>query len=208
MGSNVNLISQIVQSSNLQGSNLEALKARLATMSEAELQAELSKNLNGDKIDYNKGVAVERTSPESNEQIDNKPNESYTDEHGNEVSIYKDGDNVIERKIKSKDEKGNIVETIVSYADGKPVTQTISKNGNTIQTTKYRYETSKDGNPIVVLETTENGSIETQTVVSQIDENGNYKSSDAILTREKKPNGEINLYNFKNGNKYLTKNQK
>ena len=43
MGSNVNLISQIVQSSNLQGSNLEALKARLATMSEAELQAELSK---------------------------------------------------------------------------------------------------------------------------------------------------------------------
>ena len=62
MGSNVNLISQIVQSSNLQGSNLEALKARLATMSEAELQAELSKNLNGDKIDYNKGVAVERTS--------------------------------------------------------------------------------------------------------------------------------------------------
>lgn len=205
MGSNVNLISQIVQSSNLQGSNLEALKARLATMSEAELQAELSKNLNGDKIDYNKGVAVERTSPESNEQIDNKPNESYTDENGNEVSIYKDGDNVIERKIKSKDEKGNIVETIVSYADGKPVTQTISKNGNTIQTTKYRYETSKDGNPIVVLETTENGSIETQTVVSQIDENGNYKSSDAILTREKKPNGEINLYNFKNGNKYLTK---
>ena len=58
-----NTIQQICIASGLQGADLEALKTRLAKMSQAELQAELTKALCGEGLKETKGGYFERTIP-------------------------------------------------------------------------------------------------------------------------------------------------
>ena len=58
-----NTIQQICMMSGLQGADLEALKSRLAKMSQAELQAELTKALSGEGLKETEGVYFERTIP-------------------------------------------------------------------------------------------------------------------------------------------------
>ncbi len=80
-------------------------------MSEQQLQDELARFLSGgDKQnDWFTGLIVEHT--ESVVMLDNYDKETYTDENGNEITEYKDGENVFDRIIKSKDENGNVLET-------------------------------------------------------------------------------------------------
>ena len=133
----------ILISSGLKGNALEDLKTRLAALSEQELQAELSKSLTGDnKDEWYTGVMVEHN--DSVVMRNNHEQTTYTDDNGNEISELKDGDDVLERTIKSTDEKGNVFETTITFSGGRPLTQTKSKNGNTTETTTYKYNDDAD----------------------------------------------------------------
>lgn len=142
---------QILSNSGLKGKELENLKARLATLSEQQLQAELSKSLSGNnKVEWYTGIMLEHN--ESVIMRNNHDQTTYTDDNGNEISELKDGDEVLERTIKSTDDKGNVFETTVTYSGGRPLTQTKSKNGNTTETTTYKYNDDADV-PFVTVET-------------------------------------------------------
>ena len=169
---------QILSISRLKGKELENLKARLTTLSEQELQAELSKALAGDnKGEWYTGLQVEHV--DSEVMLDNHDKSTFTDEQGNEITEYKDGEDVIERAIKSTDESGNVYETIVTFAGGKPLSQTKTKNGNTTETTKYEY--NNDGsNEYVTVKTEKSNKTTVTTNVLEIDENGNFEKEDFI----------------------------
>ena len=66
---NSNLINTICTSSGLKGKELEDLKARLAKLTEAELQAELSKAIAGNFINNDFGLVVERTTTTTTPQL-------------------------------------------------------------------------------------------------------------------------------------------
>ena len=68
INNNTNLINQICTFSGLSGKALEELKTRLAKMSEAELQAELTKSIAGNNFAGDMGLVVEKTftTPQSN----------------------------------------------------------------------------------------------------------------------------------------------
>ena len=61
VNNNTNLIKQICTASGLTGKELEDLKTRLAKMSDAELQAELTKLLSGNPLYGDMGLKVEKT---------------------------------------------------------------------------------------------------------------------------------------------------
>ena len=169
---------QILSNSGLKGKELENLKARLTTLSEQQLQAELSKSLSGNnKGEWYTGVMLEHN--ESVIMRNNHEQTTYTDDSGNEISELKDGDEVLERTIKSTDDKGNVFETIVTYSGGRPLTQTKSKNGNTIETTTYKYNDDADVS-FVTVETKKADQSKVMTNVLEIDENGNFDNEDFI----------------------------
>ncbi len=62
LDNSLNLINQICKASGLEGKDLDALKTRLAKLSEAELQVELTKAIAGDKVTDNMGLVLERNS--------------------------------------------------------------------------------------------------------------------------------------------------
>ena len=169
---------QILSNSGLKGKELENLKARLATLSEQQLQAELSKSLSGN----NKGEWYTGVMLEHNESVivrNNHEQTIYTDDSGNEISELKDGDNLIERTIKSTDDKGNVFETTITFSGGRPLTQTKTKNGNTTETTTYRYNDDAEV-PYVTVETKKADQSKVMTNVLEIDENGNFDNEDFI----------------------------
>ncbi|MEE3350232.1 MAG: hypothetical protein VZR09_09360 [Candidatus Gastranaerophilaceae bacterium] len=169
---------QILSNSGLKGKELENLRARLATLSEQQLQAELSKSLSGNnKGEWYTGVMLEHN--ESVIMRNNHEQTTYTDDSGNEISEIKDGDEVLERTIKSTDDKGNVFETIVTFSGGKPLTQTKSKNGNTTETTTYKYNDDADVS-FVTVETKKADQSKVMTNVLEIDENGNFDNEDFI----------------------------
>ena len=188
---------QILTKSGLQGKALENLKSRLATLTEQELQAELSKALTGDnKEQWYTGVLLEHN--DSVVMLDNYDNATYTDENGNEISELKDGDEVLERTIKSVDENGNTFETKVSFANGKPLSQTKSKNGNTIETTTYEYNDDSP-TPFVTVQTKKANNSTVITDVLEIDENGNFDNEDFIDRQTNTIDGTvINIYTENN----------
>lgn len=169
---------QILSNSGLKGKELENLKTSLATLSEQQLQAELSKSLSGNnKGEWYTGVMLEHN--ESVIMRNNHDQTTYTDDNGNEISELKDGDEVLERTIKSTDSKGNVFETTVTFSGGKPLTQTKSKNGNTTETTTYKYNDDADV-PFVTVETKKADQSKVMTNVLEIDENGNFDNEDFI----------------------------
>lgn len=174
----INLRNQILSNSGLSGRDLEALKTRLAALSEEQLQAELAKTLSGDKgIEWGLGVSLEHS--ESVVMLDNYDKNTFTDENGNEITEYKDGDTLTERIIKSKDKDGNIIETTVTYQGGRPLTQAKSINGNTAETNTFNYNEDADV-PYVTVQTKKSDQSEVITNVLEVDENGNYEPEDFI----------------------------
>lgn len=169
---------QILSNSGLKGKELENLRARLATLSEQQLQAELSKSLSGNnKGEWYTGIMLEHN--ESVIMRYNHDQTSYTDDNGNEISELKDGDEVLERTIKSTDDKGNVFETTVTFSGGRPLTQTKTKNGNTTETTTYKYNDDADVS-FVTVETKKADQSKVMTNVLEIDENGNFDNEDFI----------------------------
>ncbi len=169
---------QILSNSGLKGKDLENLKARLAALSEQQLQAELSKFFQGGGgPNWYTGVTVEHN--ESVIMRNNQDQSTYTDKNGNEISELKDGDEVLERTIKSTDAKGNVYETTITFSGGRPLIQTKSKNGNTTETTTYKYNDDAEV-PYVTLQTEKSDKSKVMTNVLEIDENGNYTGEDFI----------------------------
>lgn len=169
---------QILSNSGLKGKELENLRARLATLSEQQLQAELSKSLSGNnKGEWYTGVMLEHN--ESVIMRNNHDQTSYTDDNGNEISELKDGDEVLERTIKSTDDKGNVFETTVTFSGGRPLTQTKTKNGNTTETTTYKYNDDAEV-PFVTVQTKKADQSKVMTNVLEVDENGNFNNEDFI----------------------------
>ena len=169
---------QILSNSGLKGKELENLKARLATLSEQQLQAELSKSLSGNnKGEWYTGVMLEHN--ESVVMRNNHDQTTYTDDNGNEISELKDGDEVLERTIKSTDDKGNVFKITVTFSGGRPLTQIKSKNGNTTETTTYKYNDDADI-PFVTVETKKADQSKVTTNVLEVDVNGNYDNEDFI----------------------------
>ena len=64
VNNNTNLINQICIASGLHGTDLDALKSRLAQMNEAELQAELTRTLSGNNFYGDMGLKVEKSTSE------------------------------------------------------------------------------------------------------------------------------------------------
>ena len=169
---------QILSNSGLKGKELETLKARLATLSEQQLHAELSMSLSGNnKGEWYTGITLEHS--ESVVIKRNHETTTFTDENGNEISELRDGNKVFERTIKSTDDKGNVYITTVTFQSGKPLTQTKTKNGNTIETTTYRYNNDAEVQ-FVTVETKKADKSKVMTNVLEVDENGNFESEDFI----------------------------
>ena len=195
---------QILSNSGLKGKELENLKARLATLSEQQLQAELSKSLSGNnKGEWYTGVMLEHN--ESVVMRNNHDQTTYIDDNGNEISELKDGDEVLERTIKSTDDKGNVSETTVTFSGGRPLTQTKTKNGNTTETTTYKYNDDADV-PFVTVETKKADQSKVMTNVLEIDENGNFDNEDFIDRQTTLLDGTENFVVKENGR--LTENVK
>ena len=163
---------QILSNSGLKGKELENLKARLATLSEQQLQAELSKSLSGNnKGEWYTGVMLEHS--DSEVLLDNYDKITYTDDNGNEITDYSDGENVLQRVI--KDEDGN--EITVTYKDNKPFTQTKNINGN-IEKSRFTYHEGE--NPHVTVETTRADRTKITTNTYSITKNGDIVSDNII----------------------------
>lgn len=168
---------QILSNSSLKGQQLQDLKTRLAKMNENELRAELAKSLSGSRNDEYMGWSLEHS--QSTVILDNHDKTTFTDDNGNEITEYKDGDEVLERTIKSTDDKGNVYETTVTFSAGRPLTQTKSKNGNTTETTTYQYNDDADVS-YVTVQTEKSNKSKVMTNVLEIDENGNFDNEDFI----------------------------
>lgn len=187
---------QILSNSGLQGQALENLKAHLATLSEQQLQAELSRSLSGD----NQGEWYTGVMLEHNDSVVLKANHdkvTYNDENGNEITEYRDGDTVFERTVKSTDEKGNIIEITTTFVDGRPSTQTKSKNGNRTETTEFKYFDNAQI-PYVTVETKKSDNTKIVSDVLEVDENGNIDNEDIIQLRTISANGR-ETYIYKDG---------
>lgn len=135
------------------------------------------------KSDENKGISVEKSS--TTETSDNLPSEGKevtTDENGNTITTIKDGDDIIEQTISSTDEKGNNIETVVNYQDGKPIKQTKKKNGNIDTVTAYKYHDASEENKLayVTLETTKADNTKVITTALETDKYGNVDQEDFI----------------------------
>ena len=195
---------QILSNSGLKGKELENLKARLATLSEQQLQAELSKSLSGkNKGEWYTGVMLEHN--ESVVMRNNHDQTTYTDDNGNEITELKDGDDVVERTIKSTDDKGNVFKTTVTFSGGRPLTQTKTKNGNTTETTTYKYNDDADV-PFVTVETKKADQSKVTTNVLEVDINGNFDNEDFIDRKTTLLDGTENFVVKENGR--LTENVK
>ncbi len=195
---------QILSNSGLKGKELENLKARLTMLSEQQLQAELSKSLSGNnKGEWYTGVMLEHN--ESVVMRNNHDQTTYIDDNGNEISELKDGDEVLERIIKSTDDKGNVSETTVTFSGGRPLTQTKTKNGNTTETTTYKYNDDADV-PFVTVETKKADQSKVTTNVLEVDINGNFDNEDFIDRKTILLDGTENFVVKENGR--LTENVK
>lgn len=146
-----NLINQICIASGLKGKDLEALKARLAKLSDTELQAELTKAIAGKNLTGDMGLVVEKTA---------KNNASTT-----------------EQKILSAD--GNTVEAVITYENNRPIKLTKFQNGNTIATTTFTYNVENDVS-FVTAKTVNADKSTTVTTALEVDENGNISNEDIV----------------------------
>ena len=179
-----NIIDTISAQSGLQGKELEKYRADLAKLNEQELRLELSKTIAGNKEkDWTTGLQLERRN--SIVMLENYDKENYTDEHGNEVTEFWDGETLFERVVKSTDKKGNVHETTITYRNGKPLTQTKTINGKQKETTTFKYNEPTEQVPMayITLETEKSDKTKVIQNVAYIFEDGNY-NKDAVINRQ------------------------
>lgn len=135
------------------------------------------------KSDENKGISIEKSSTtETPDDLSSEGKEVTTDGNGNTITTIKDGDEIIEQTISSTDEKGNNIETVVNYQDGKPIKQTKKKNGNIDTVTNYKYHEASEENKLayVTLETEKADSTKVITTALETDKYGNVDQEDFI----------------------------
>lgn len=155
------------------------------------------------KSDENKGISVEKNS--TTETSDNLPSEGKevtTDENGNTITTIKDGDDIIEQTISSTDEKGNNIETVVNYQDGKPIKQTKKKNGNIDTVTAYKYHDASEENKLayVTLETTKADNTKVITTALETDKYGNVDQEDFLDRTTFSKDGTVTSIYIQDGN--------
>lgn len=155
------------------------------------------------KSDENKGISVEKSS--TTETSDNLPSEGKevtTDENGNTITTIKDGDDIIEQTISSTDEKGNNIETVVNYQDGKPIKQTKKKNGNIDTVTTYKYHDASEENKLayVTLETTKADNTKVITTALETDKDGNVDQEDFLDRTTISKDGTVTSIYIQDGN--------
>lgn len=155
------------------------------------------------KSDENKGISVEKSS--TTETSDNLPSEGKevtTDENGNTITTIKDGDDIIEQTISSTDEKGNNIETVVNYQDGKPIKQTKKKNGNIDTVTTYKYHDASGENKLayVTLETTKADNTKVITTALETDKYGNVDQEDFLDRTTISKDGTVTSIYIQDGN--------
>ncbi len=135
------------------------------------------------KSDENKGISVEKTSTtQASDNSSQEGKEVTTDENGNTITTLKDGDEIIEQTITSTDEKGNNIETVVNYQDGKPIKKTKKKNGNIDTVTNYKYHEASEENKLayVTLETETADKTKVITTALETDKYGNVDQEDFL----------------------------
>lgn len=124
-----------------------------------------------------KGLGIEK-----NAGVETTDNQNVTvDENGSEIITVKNGEETAQTTIRSKDESGNTLETVVSYTDGRPSKQIKKQNGNIVSTTTYKYHSENENNiEYVTLETVKSDRSKVSTNVLETDDYGNYSQEDFI----------------------------
>ena len=192
IGGNLQLINQICAKSGLQGKDLENLRTNLQNLSKQELEAELVSLLVSGKDDSNKGLQVEQSA--SAVLLENYQKTYYYDKKGNIITEYKDGDYVIERIIKGKDEEGNEIETTITYRNNRPRTKVVNKNGQREEVTSFTYNDKSDTNfiPSVTVETTKADNTVVKSEVLAINGyNGDFDLTKVTERETTKPDGTV-----------------
>lgn len=155
------------------------------------------------KPDENKGISVERSSTtETSDNLSSEGKEVTIDENGNTITTIKDGDDIIEQTISSTDEKGNNIETVVNYQDGKPIKQTKKKNGNIDTVTTYKYHDASAENKLayVTLETTKADNTKVITTALETDKDGNVDQEDFLDRTTISKDGTVTSIYIQDGN--------
>lgn len=155
------------------------------------------------KSDENKGISVEKSSTtETSDNLSSEGKEVTTDENGNTITTIKDGDDIIEQTISSTDEKGNNIETVVNYQDGKPIKQTKKKNGNIDTVTTYKYHDASEENKLayVTLETTKADNTKVITTALETDKDGNVDQEDFLDRTTISKDGTVTSIYIQDGN--------
>lgn len=176
----IEVINELCAGSGLSGSALEDLRARLQQLSKEELQAELVKSLCGDnQNNWLMGLQLETS--QSSVILSNHDKSTFIDPQGREITEFKDGDQVLERIIKSTDSNGNVFETLITFSSGKPLSLVKSKNGNKIESTTFTYfDETQDHGQFVTLETNKSDNSKVITNVLEVDQEGNTNPEDFI----------------------------
>ena len=155
------------------------------------------------KPNENKGISVEKSSTtETSDNLSSEGKEVTTDENGNTITTIKDGDDIIEKTISSTDEKGNNIETVVNYQDGKPIKQTKKKNGNIDTVTTYKYHDASEENKLayVTLETTKADNTKVITTALETDKDGNVEQEDFLDRTTISKDGTVTSIYIQDGN--------
>lgn len=155
------------------------------------------------KSDESKGISVEKSSTtETSDNLSSEGKEVTTDENGNTITTIKDGDDIIEQTISSTDEKGNNIETVVNYQDGKPIKQTKKKNGNIDTVTTYKYHDASEENKLayVTLETTKADNTKVITTALETDKDGNVDQEDFLDRTTISKDGTVTSIYIQDGN--------
>lgn len=155
------------------------------------------------KPNENKGISVEKSSTtETSDNLSSEGKEVTTDENGNTITTIKDGDDIIEQTISSTDKKGNNIETIVNYQDGKPIKQTKKKNGNIDTVTTYKYHDASEENKLayVTLETTKADNTKVITTALETDKDGNVDQEDFLDRTTISKDGTVTSIYIQDGN--------
>lgn len=155
------------------------------------------------KPDENKGISVERSSTtETSDNLSSEGKEVTIDENGNTITTIKDGDDIIEQTISSTDEKGNNIETVVNYQDGKPIKQTKKKNGNIDTVTTYKYHDASEENKLayVTLETTKADNTKVITTALETNKDGNVDQEDFLDRTTISKDGTVTSIYIQDGN--------
>ncbi len=145
-------------------------------------EEELANIISNYQKDLDMGVSVQK-GEKSSVFLADYDNQTYTDNKGNTITEYFDGNNVVERII--KDKNGN--QTTVTYRNNRPFTQIKNIQGN-IEKSKFEYHDDAE-QPYVTVETTKADKTKVTTNTQSITENGDIVEDYIKDRKTVKPDG-------------------